>query len=70
MAAIKPDFTRYGLAARLATSNSVLFDGKLLVERSKDPEHDATRALVAKGISGKLTMLDGKTGIPRTIIDN
>ena len=48
---------------------SVLFDGKLLVDRSRDPECDAARALVAKGITGKLTMLDGKTGRPRTIID-
>ena len=48
---------------------SILFDGKLLVENSRDPEFDAARALVAKGITGKLTMLDGKTGKPRTIID-
>jgi hypothetical protein len=48
---------------------SVLFDGKLLVERSRDPECDAARALLAKGITGTLTMLDGKTGKPRTIID-
>jgi hypothetical protein len=40
-----------------------------LVERSRDPECDAARALVAQGITGKLTMLDGKTGKPRTIID-
>ena len=48
---------------------SVLFEGKLLVENSRDPECDAARALVAKGITGKLTMCDGKTGKPRTIID-
>ena len=48
---------------------SVIHDGKLLVERSRDPEFDAARALVAKGVTGKLTMLDGKTGVPRTIID-
>lgn len=48
---------------------SVLFDGKLLVERSRDPECDAARALLAQGLTGKLTMLDGKTGKPRTIID-
>ena len=48
---------------------SVIHEGKLLVERSRDPECDATRALVAKGITGELTLLDGKTGIPRTIID-
>ena len=48
---------------------SVVLDGQLLVERSRDPECDAARALLAKGITGKLTLLDGKTGRPRTIID-
>jgi hypothetical protein len=48
---------------------SVIFRGKLLVERSRDPECDAARALIAKGITGKLAMLDGKTGKPRTVID-
>ena len=48
---------------------SVLFDGKLLVDRSRDPECDAARALLAKGITGKLTLCDGKTGVPRTVID-
>ena len=48
---------------------SVIYDGKLLVERSRDPECDAGRALLAKGITGKLTLLDGKTGKPRTVID-
>ncbi len=46
---------------------SVICEGKLLVEHSRDPECDAARALIAKGITGKLTMLDGKTGVPRTI---
>ena len=48
---------------------SVIFRGKLLVERSKEPEFDAARALLAKGITGKLTLLDGKTGKPRIVID-
>ena len=48
---------------------SVIFDGKLIVDRSRDAECDAARALVAMGRTGKLTMLDGKTGRPRTIID-
>ena len=30
---------------------SVIYDGKLLVERSRDPECDAARALLAKGIT-------------------
>ena len=48
---------------------SVLFDGQLLVERSRDPETDAARELLAKGVTGKLTLLDGKTGKPRTVIN-
>ena len=44
---------------------SVLFEGKLLVDRSRDPECDAARLSLAKGITGKLTMLDGKSGRPR-----
>jgi hypothetical protein len=41
---------------------SVIFKGKVLVERSRDPECDAARALLAKGRRGTLIMLDGKTG--------
>ena len=48
---------------------SVICEGKLLVERSRDPECDAARALVVQGITGKLSLCDGKTGKPRTIID-
>ena len=48
---------------------SVIFRGKRLVEGSGDPECDAARALLVQGITGKLTLCDGKTGIPRTIID-
>ena len=48
---------------------SVIFEGKLIVDRSRDPECDAARALVAMGRTGKLTMLDGKTGCPRSIIN-
>jgi hypothetical protein len=47
---------------------SVILDGKLLVERSRDPECDAARALLALGHTGKLMLCDGKNGIPRTII--
>jgi hypothetical protein len=60
------------LRARLhsrAGSYSVIFDGKLLVEPSRDPECDAARALLAHGYTGTLHMLDGRTGKPRTVID-
>ena len=48
---------------------SVICRGELIMENSRDPECDAARALLARGITGHLTMLDGKTGIPRTIIN-
>ena len=48
---------------------SVIFRGKLLVERAREPACDAARALLAKGFSGKFTLLDGKTGKPRMIVD-
>jgi len=37
---------------------SVIFRGKLLVERSADPECDTARALLLQGISGKLHLSD------------
>jgi hypothetical protein len=48
---------------------SVIYDGKLLVERSRDPECDAARALLARGTTGKLSLCDGKTGRLRTVLD-
>jgi hypothetical protein len=48
---------------------SVIFDGSLIVDRSRDPECDAARALVAMGYPGELTLLNGKTCKPRTVIN-
>ena len=47
----------------------VEFDGELIVVDSRDPEHDLARALLARGLTGKVTMLDAQTGKPRTVID-
>jgi hypothetical protein len=55
--------------AKVGYRYSVIFQGRLLVERSRDPACDAARALLAEGITDKLTMLDGKTGRPRMIVD-
>jgi hypothetical protein len=46
----------------------VEFDGQIIVVGSRDPEFDLARALLALGCTGKVTILDGKTGRPRTII--
>ena len=48
---------------------SVVFRGERIVERSRHAACDTARALLAKGVTGKLAMLDGKTGKPRMIID-
>ena len=44
---------------------SVEYQGDLIVERSADAACDAARALKARGISGRFTMLDGVTGVTR-----
>ena len=48
---------------------NVTFAGEIIVEQSRDPETDLARALLAQGHTGKVTMLDGATGKPWTIID-
>jgi hypothetical protein len=47
----------------------VVFEGETIISNSRVPECDASRVLLARGITGRLTILDGKTGKPRTIID-
>jgi hypothetical protein len=47
---------------------NVEFDGDMVVVGSSDPEFDLARVLVARGIAGKVTILDGETRKPRTII--
>jgi hypothetical protein len=47
----------------------VVFDGARILIGSHDPEHDLARALLAKGIKGKVTIHDGNTGKPRTIVN-
>jgi hypothetical protein len=39
---------------------SVIFRGKLLAERSTDPECDAARALLVQGVTGKLHLFDAR----------
>ena len=47
----------------------MVFDGETIAANSKDAECQAARVLLARGITGKLTMLDAVTMKPRTIID-
>ena len=48
---------------------NVVFTGEIIVARSRDPETDLARALLARGHTGTVTMLDGATGKRRTIIN-
>jgi hypothetical protein len=47
----------------------VIFDGRVIVADSKDPECDLARALLAEGHAGIVAMLDAVTGRPRTVIN-
>jgi hypothetical protein len=57
------------LGRRYVYLYSVDFDGDIIVDHSPDPEADAARALLARGITGKLTMIDAETGKPCTIVN-
>jgi hypothetical protein len=60
------------IEARLATGGYVYagrLDGEVLVTGSRDPEHDAARALLARGQAGKFWTVDAKTGRRRMLVD-
>jgi hypothetical protein len=48
---------------------NVVFAGELVLDRRRDPDCDLARVLLARGLTGKVTLYDGNTGRPRTIID-
>jgi hypothetical protein len=48
---------------------SVEFAGELIVQGSNNPEHDACRALLARGFAGTLLILGCATGRERRRID-
>jgi hypothetical protein len=48
---------------------SVQFSGEVIVQDSNNPEHDACRALLAKGLTGTLLILDCATDRERSRID-
>ena len=57
------------LIVRSVDRYDISFHDEIVVENSRDPECDLGRALFAKGITGKITIIDGTTGKPRTIVD-
>jgi hypothetical protein len=48
---------------------NVTLDGDLILERSRDPACDLARVLLTRGITGNVTLHDGKTGKPRIQIN-
>ena len=47
----------------------MVFDGEIIVSDSRDPEHDLARALLAQGIKDNVTLHDGSTRKPRTVVN-
>jgi hypothetical protein len=47
----------------------VTFNGETVVNGSRDPETDLARALLAKGITGMVKVLDANTGKHRTTVN-
>lgn len=47
----------------------VILDGEMVIQRSRDPEHDLARLLLARGITGRVQTLDGLSGKPRMSFD-
>jgi hypothetical protein len=47
----------------------VTFNGETVVKGSRDPETDFARALLAKGITGKVKVIDANTGKHRTTVN-
>lgn len=55
--------------ARYGYVYDVTLDGEVIVSRSHDPEYDAARALLARGLTGRFETIDSKTGKPRMRFD-
>ena len=55
--------------ARYGYLYDVKLDGQTIVSRSRDPEYDAARALLARGLTGRFETIDATTGKPRMRFD-
>jgi hypothetical protein len=66
-ATLIPPVPRTG--GRYAGVYAVEFNGERIVDRSRDPECDAARALLTRGITGKIKIIDAGTGKHRSIVN-
>lgn len=48
--------------------HDVEMDGETIVNRSRTPEHDFARVLLARGVTGKVQLVD-PDGSPRMVVD-
>jgi hypothetical protein len=55
--------------ARFDGRYQVEFRGEIIVARSRDPELDACRVLLGRGLRGRLTFIDADTGKSRIAVD-
>lgn len=53
---------RWNRCARASIAFDVVVDNELIVEGSRQPGPDACRALLARGVTGRLLMCDDRTG--------
>ena len=60
---------RWDRTRRLSIAFDVVVDGELIVCGSRNPGPDACRALLARGIAGRLVMHDDRTGRRRYSVD-
>lgn len=50
-------------------SYAVSFDGERIIEHSRDPEPELARALLARGITGSIKIIDANTGAHRSTVN-
>ena len=67
VARLHPPIRKTGV--RFTGRYDVTFDGETVVEGSRDPETDLTRALLARGITGTVMVLDANTSRHRTTVN-
>ena len=58
-----------GKSRRVWYLYDIIFDGRVIIADSDDPECELARALLAEGITGIVQLLDAETAKPRMLIN-